>query len=94
MQGDQSAAAGQLCSSAASATAPRQPGSQAAPSSPGAAPPRPWCRRCQVGGQAVLAELQRQRGVIQRAQQQAQQAGANVGQAEGLLKKMSSWWRL
>lgn len=52
--------------------------------------PCPW----QVTGNAILAELQRQRETIQRAQQQTQQTGANVAQADSLLKKMSSWWRL
>lgn len=52
----------------------------------------PRCAR-QVTGNAILAELQRQRETIQHARQQAQQTDANVQQAEGVLKKMGRWWR-
>ena len=53
----------------------------------------PWRSPAQATGNAILADLQRQREVIQRARQQAQQTNDSVGQADSLLRKMGKWWR-
>ena len=57
---------------------------------PGPAPAPPATR--QATGQAVLAELQRQRATIQHAAQQTAEIDASVASSEGILKRMGRWW--
>ena len=58
-----------------------------------ARPPRAKAvRLAQEVGAGILQQLHAQRQTIERSQQRQQDAHAQLGQADGILRRMSRWW--